>query len=346
MSSYLSTTEYSVAWMKRQADEGLLDMSPPFQRNPVWVTKQKAFLIDTILRGYPVPELYIQAAADERGEERHIVVDGQQRIRACLEFAEGQFSLDAEDSPEWAGFVFEDLSVDEKKRFFGYKFVARLLPGMSEEELRAIFGRLNRNVVALNAQELRHATYWGPFIKLMEELSAGAFWPPSGLFTANDIRRMLDVEFVSELTIALLHGPQNKKETVEKWYEVYEESFEEEGEVRAAFERIVGEIDQLLPDLRGTRWAKKSDFYTLFVALNNFVDALPFAREERQRTRDALLDLSREVNQLIADPEGEARGEVRVYTAAVTRAATDLANRRARDEVISHLISSVLRAPT
>lgn len=38
-------------------------------------------LIDTILRGYPIPELCMQDIADGAGEEKHYVVDGQQRIR-------------------------------------------------------------------------------------------------------------------------------------------------------------------------------------------------------------------------------------------------------------------------
>jgi hypothetical protein len=342
MTSYLSTTEYSVAWIKRQADDELLDLHPPFQRNPVWVTKQKAFLIDTILRGYPVPELYIQATADEHGVERHIVVDGQQRIRACLEFAENELALDAEDSSEWADMRFDDLSKDDKQRFFGYKFVARLLPGMSDDELRAIFTRLNRNVVALNAQELRHATYWGSFIKLMEDLSSQEFWPTSGVFTAYDIRRMLDVEYVSELAVGLLHGPQNKKGSLEHWYAVYEESFEEERDVRSAFDRVIGETDQLLPELKSTRWSKKSDFYTLFLTLARFGERLPFARDERESVRAALMNFAHRVDSLIENPELETSPEVKRYTAAVARAASDLGSRRVRQDILKEVIEGAL----
>jgi hypothetical protein len=142
-----------------------LELAAPFQRNPVWTDIQKAYLIDTILNGLPIPELYMQDVGNEDGDERHIVVDGQQRVRAVLDFIQGTYSLEGEEvTKKWRGLSFEELSPDEKKAVFGYKFVVRVLPPMEEEGIRKIFARLNRNVVALNEQELRNATYWGPFI--------------------------------------------------------------------------------------------------------------------------------------------------------------------------------------
>src|SRR5437016_5649113 len=201
--NYLETAHRSVAWFNDRHRSGELDMHPPFQRNPVWTDAQKKYLIDTILRGLPIPELYMQDLVDEHGTQKYIIVDGQQRSRAFLEFIEGRFPLNPEDSPEWGEVSFEELPATEKQKIFRYKFVVRTLPEMPEEQLRDIFKRLNRNVVALNAQELKHATYSGFFIKAVErEAEANSFWAESGLFSTNDIRRMLDVEFVSELAVA------------------------------------------------------------------------------------------------------------------------------------------------
>jgi uncharacterized protein with ParB-like and HNH nuclease domain len=91
--------------VKEIHDKNALVLRPPFQRNPVWTETQRSYLIDSILRGYPIPELYMQEAVDSKGREVHTVVDGQQRIRACLEFVEGNFSLIETESPEW-----QDLS--------------------------------------------------------------------------------------------------------------------------------------------------------------------------------------------------------------------------------------------
>jgi uncharacterized protein with ParB-like and HNH nuclease domain len=59
-------------------------MKPPFQRNPVWIHPQKSYLIDSILNGFPIPEIYMQEFVDEGGNERHVIIDGQQRIISIL----------------------------------------------------------------------------------------------------------------------------------------------------------------------------------------------------------------------------------------------------------------------
>src|SRR5688572_6830703 len=89
---FQNTTHRTVSWFKRYNDEDSLEMKPPFQRNPVWTNAQKSYLIDTILHGYPVPELYMQEVVDEDGAETQVIVDGQQRVRACLEFLEGRYT--------------------------------------------------------------------------------------------------------------------------------------------------------------------------------------------------------------------------------------------------------------
>ena len=341
MNDYLKTTHHTVAWLKNRDDDGSLDLAPVFQRNPVWTESQKSFLIDSILRGLPIPEIYMQETVDESGNEQHVVVDGQQRIRACLEFLEGDFTLDAGQMPELPDMSFEELPGSERKRIYEYNFVVRVLPDMPREEVRAIFARLNRNVVALNAQELRHATYWGPFIAQMEALSDEAFWNRSGVFSANDVRRMLDVEFISELAIGYLHGPQNKKSSLEQWYAVYETAYDDEAAVSRVFKAVLGEVEAVLPDLATTRWSKRSDFYTLFLVFAQHQDAFPLSREGRNNARERLLALADKVDRFLGDPDARVSTRAKKYAAAVERAATDLANRRARQGALERELKGI-----
>src|SRR5580698_8391250 len=102
MQRYLNTTHRTVIWFKRAFEGNELVIKAPFQRNPVWSDRQKGALIDTILLEYPIPELYMQELTDDSGNQKHVVVDGQQRIRAVLSFLAGEFELD-DESPHWAG---------------------------------------------------------------------------------------------------------------------------------------------------------------------------------------------------------------------------------------------------
>lgn len=338
---YLRISTVTAATFKRLSDYGQLELRPPYQRNPVWLEGQKSYFIDTILHGFPVPELYLQVVSDETGAETHVVVDGQQRLTALLDFIAGEFSLSGLEA-NWNESSFEDLSAEEKTSIFGYNFVVRMLPDMPEEQIRAIFQRLNRNVVALSRQELRHATYWGEFIQSMEELATEDFWRKSGVFTANEVRRMLDVEFISELAIGVMHGPQNKKLSLERYYAVYETDYDERNRLESTFRSTLGEIDSLLPDLSRTRWRKKSDFYTLFLLLASRAAAFPLARDERDQLAGQLVDFADQVEAVLRLDPTEAATVVKPvleYARAVQRAASDLGNRRVRAQSLEEFLS-------
>jgi hypothetical protein len=341
--NFLHTTHRSVSWFKKAFNNDELELAAPFQRNPVWTNAQKAFLIDTILNQFPIPELYMQDVVSGNGDERYIVVDGQQRIRAVLDFLQGNYSLDGEEiSRQWRTLHFEDLGVDEKKAVFGYKFVVRILPQMNEEGLRKIFTRLNRNVVALNEQELRNATYWGPFIKAIQYISDDdLFWSEAGIFSANDHRRMIDQEYISELAIAYLHGPQNKKDKLNDYYQLYEDSFDSRDRMVSEFRKITSEIEQILPNFKQTRWRKKSDFYTLFLGMAENVNEFPLSADARNEVSGRVFDFGQRVEGLLRLDETQWSGsdrEVVKYARGVARAASDRANRVARAEAFSAFV--------
>ena len=111
------------------------------------------------------------------------------------------------------------------------------------------------------------------------------------VFSPNDIRRMLDVEFISEIAIAALHGFQNKKQNLDKFYKIYEDEFEQEKELENSFDAIANEITKLLPDIHKTRWYKKTDFYTLFLILFEHKDQIPLAKDKDFKLSIFLLNL-------------------------------------------------------
>jgi hypothetical protein len=340
MTDYLNATRRSIAWIKKAHDAGELQLRPPFQRNLVWTTAQKSYLIDTILRGYPIPEIYVQETVAADGSERHIIVDGQQRIRACLEFIEGGYALDPKVVPDWPDMSFEEITEEQKRQVYGYNFIARQLPDVAEEQLRAIFSRLNRNTVALNQQELRHATYWGEFITCVEQLSDLEYWSTSGIFTARDVRRMLDIEYVAELVVGVLHGVQNKKASLDKWFETYEREFPDRKRVEDVFSVVLGELRHLVPSISVTRWSKKSDFYSLFLVLAAHAATLPLAKTQRTHASSLLITFGSDIDKYIRKG-GTTSQNVRTYVGAVEKAASDLANRRARQNVLEAVLEPV-----
>lgn len=344
MKDYLETTTHNIIWFKNAEDAGELTISPQFQRHLVWTEKQMSYLMDSILHAYPIPELYIQETISVEGKTHYTVVDGQQRLRSILKFINGEFEIDETQSSNWGGYMFDDLSNEDKKRFFSYKFVIRILPEMDDAELRSIFQRINRYNYALNSQELRQSTYSGDFIKLMNEIADSAYWEEIDLFSPSRIRRMLDVEYVSELTIAFLNGFQNKKKKLDYFYLLYEQEFNEEVQVRSIFATVVPEILKVIPDIKTTRWCKLVDFYTLFLVLSDFAELFPLSSDKRIALGEKLRQFSCLVNELQNTKETETQKEfsanIIMYASGV-RNSSDLASRRDRHNSLKNEIESI-----
>jgi hypothetical protein len=140
-----------IAWFRREESVGTLDLSPQFQRRPVWTEEQASYLIDTILSALPMPEIYIRSSSNAKGDIRYEVIDGQQRIRSVLLFGTNDLELSGDlVSAKWAGKRFDDLSESEKSNFWDYDIVARDVSGATDLEIRDLFKRLNINSVVLN----------------------------------------------------------------------------------------------------------------------------------------------------------------------------------------------------
>ena len=267
-----SATEHPISWFADREREGNLVLQPRFQRRRVWTDRQKSNLIESILLQLPIPELYMQIKTEADGRSEYVVVDGQQRITAILEFIgvneREPFELQyLDDDSQWSGYVFGDLSDGQKAELFGHSMAVRYLHDAADADVEDLFRRLNKYVTTLNAQELRNATYRGPFFRLSERLAQDSYWSENRLATPEAIRRMRDIEFVSDLLIGVLHGPQSgNRKTLDDYYAIYEDyepEFRGQRSCRRRFLSTLELIQQMLPDIRTTRWSNKTDFYSL-----------------------------------------------------------------------------------
>lgn len=66
----------------------------------LWPPNASSFLIDTILRGLPIPKLYMRQHLElRRSRTVREVVDGQQRVRAVLKFCADELRLNQSHGP-------------------------------------------------------------------------------------------------------------------------------------------------------------------------------------------------------------------------------------------------------
>jgi hypothetical protein len=353
--SFLNTSHQTIGWFSDQSGLGRLTLRPPFQRRPVWTPEESSFLLDSILRGYPVPEIYVYSVASDTdtGDDTYAVVDGQQRLIACLEYMADEFPLSFDthklepiytlaDTP-WFNKKFSQLTKDERDRIRRYKLIVRTLENVTEEELRHMFQRLNQSNMALNAQELRYSMYSGGLLALVEKLVERDEWDHFRIFTKLQRRRMLDSEYVAELVIGYLHWPQNKKDNLDHYYRLYGPTFPQQQQVMERFDLVLRYLAKLFPESRmgGTRWYRKSDFYTLFLAIAR--GRINIETISVDTLRAHLVDLSVQVSHPASD---DSLTPVNVYRMAVERAATDRARRVRREDALVSFVAELELVPS
>jgi hypothetical protein len=342
----INPTTFPISWFRDRNIEKTLVLKPPYQRKPVWTVEQKAYLIDTILKGYLIPEIYIHRETDEGGKTIFNIVDGQQRIRSILDFLNNEFTVSEEYSPEYSDYNFEDFPLEIKQTIWDYTLYAREITNATEEEVRNLFKRMNKNVVALNSQELRHATYSGAFIKTMEEIAEDEFWTENKIVTPNEIRRMKDVQYISDLYISMLKGIQDKTKEMDDYYKYYEENgFEEKFKTFKTFQNNINLIVKIFPNVKDTRWKNKSDFYTLFMVINEIgYDRIVDSRKIKSIRKE--LDSFSKIVMEATKKENKAKKyskDIAMYVNAVTKSTTDKDRRIIRHKIIKKTIIKYLK---
>ena len=253
-----------LSWQKSKT----LMLSPSFQRRPVWKPGAKSYLIDTIVRGLPIPIIFLRDQKSDLNsfEPNREVVDGQQRIRTLISYiqptllddldrARDIFTVQAVHNGELAGKNFDSLPPELQQQILDYQFSVHILPsGVDDREVLEIFARMNSTGVKLNPQELRNAEYFGEFKTSMYQLASSQLprWRNWGLSTEDNIARMQEVELTSELVLLMLRGLIGKSQSaIDRAYGDKDSVFPGRSEVERRFQTTMDSIDDKLgPQMR------------------------------------------------------------------------------------------------
>lgn len=280
----------TIQWFLENHATGQLDLNPPYQRRSVWNEAYRRYYIDSILRDYPSPAIYLQIETQPGLPTTYHVIDGKQRLETLIAFTKDEFNLGRLFSGEgYADAYYSDLPEGMKEDFADYVLSVENVSRTSEEEIKSAFERLNKNTAKLNAQELRKAQFGGHFIKRMDSLAQDPFWSSIGVASRSRISRMLDVEYVSEIYLLTAHGIMDGTSSVlDHYYAEYDEGIPGEGDIEPIYNRVLNWLKDLDFTKAGSRWTNLGDFYSLWAAVKELSDddQLPEHTDAEKRLRE------------------------------------------------------------
>ncbi|MBZ9776030.1 DUF262 domain-containing protein [Mesorhizobium sp. CO1-1-8] len=269
-----------------------LNVRPWYQRRSVWSTPQKAYLINTIFESKPVPTIYIRHQIDLDAEKSiKEVVDGQQRILTIISYKDDEFA--AKHPNHKKKVTYSELSRIEKQDFAQTKLSVGYLIGANDSDVIEIFGRINSIAKNLNPQEKRNAQYSGEFkqFSLNEAVERLPFWRRTGIFTGNDIARMQEVQFISDLAINFMEGLTDfNADKITRYYKEFDEDFPRGHEVAQRFETVFAKLAAIDPEAFSETVFKQYQIaHTLMVAVDKSPHANPEKIEKAMSDIDALI---------------------------------------------------------
>lgn len=207
-----SPNDFNILTMGSFIDSGAITI-PGFQRNYVWDLKKASRLIESLILGLPVPQIFLY----EQGRNKFSVIDGQQRLMTIYYFIKGRFPK-ADKRPEIRRIftekgeipkeIFHDdnyfrkfklylpsetKGANSKYHNFSYEtlgeyktqfdlrpirnvIVKQNVPKDDDSSVYEIFNRLNSGGVNLKPQEIRSSLYHSEFYRMLHHLNSNEEW--------------------------------------------------------------------------------------------------------------------------------------------------------------------------
>lgn len=204
--------DFNILTLFSLIDSGVIKM-PPFQRNYVWDEKRASKLIESIILGLPIPQVFLY----EQGKNSFYVIDGQQRLLSIYFFVKQRFptkegrlilrqyltgdtKIDGSilaDDRYFSNFKLKlpASAKDEKNKFDKLKYetlgeykntfdILRTVRSVvikqnepdDDSSIYEIFNRLNTGGQNLSPQEIRMSMYYSSFYKKLIEMNSYPKW--------------------------------------------------------------------------------------------------------------------------------------------------------------------------
>ena len=138
--------------------DGQLIIQPEYQRNYIYGDgKKDVAVVESLLKGYPLGLIYFVKNPDGKYE----VLDGQQRITSFARFVNQSwpFAANVNGKPRY----FDSLDADQQRLIIDAPLTIYVCEG-EPSEIQEWFETINIAGVPLTKQELRNASYHGPFV--------------------------------------------------------------------------------------------------------------------------------------------------------------------------------------
>ena len=274
-----SSIPWTVKQIAKMYENGSLTFDNAVQRNFVWDKARMSLLIDSTLRGYPVPPFYAiktdRTVTTPKGEVKiYDCLDGKQRCTTVYRFKNNEFELVGlkpiilDDGSEFDlnGKKYEDLPDELKDEFDTYSLTVYGFSDVTEEEIAEIMTRLNNGkpLSAIDLTRIKAADLAG-----ISELGRHQLFQQCLTDKAYNARHQEDI--VVKTWVQLTEeNPSLDNKDIRNVYETFKITDEVRERLTAIFDMILQAYELIAADSKKT--AKKIVTKTHLISITYVVD--------------------------------------------------------------------------
>jgi Protein of unknown function DUF262 len=256
ISSY--TISYNVFTLVDLIERREIELEPEFQRNFVWDKKTASLFIDSLLIGFPTPNMFFGRNASR---EDFIVIDGLQRLKTIYFFLredfsnDGSFKLSGLQSRSWEGKSFSELPMKYQRRLMNSLINATVVDDIdfNPSIVHELFYRINTGGIPLTNQEVRNCVFSGAFNRMLHELNRYEPWR-NLLGDPHPHKRLADIESLVRI-LALVDNIELFKPPMREFISYYQ-SFNRDSSMSELQEIFKISCDMALAVLNGDAFRK------------------------------------------------------------------------------------------
>lgn len=207
--------DWTIETIFNQINIGNIDLNPKFQRRNAWNDDKRSKLIESIIMGYPVPEIVL--AENPSKKRSFIVIDGKQRLLTLAGFIDND-KYKYWDRPVLKGLKvlkdlnkskYVDLDDKSKREFDNSSLRCTVITNFKDIQiLYDIFYRLNSGSESLSTQELRQALNKGEFADYLVEITNTLQPIHSVMNLSEPDKRFRDIENLLRLFVFIMYAKE------------------------------------------------------------------------------------------------------------------------------------------
>lgn len=285
--------ELYVSEIKGKTERGELIPDPDWQRGYIWKLKDEQLLVDSILRGLPIPKFYLTEEYNpKKGVSIHYAVDGQQRLKAIYKFLISKFPIEINGKQ----YYFKDLDSSTQKKITNYKLNGHYLRDYKQADVNFLFQRLNTTGFKLTNMEVWNNEYYDTnILRMVKEIyeEHKAFYGDI-IYTEENAKRMLPLDDIIDLCNCLAKGSVigGSKKEIETFLSSHRNiSTHESSIIKSKFRKTVNNIRELFSkqELEASAYSKRTHFVSLFLSVGLTIPKY-YIFSDQERLKKDLLD--------------------------------------------------------